>query len=260
MPDTEGHYIIMGNGVSNNTYRNTLACGRAANTQDYRSGVLIPVAGTAGNFGVVLVNAPGAGYTATQVVRVNGASPAGTPTVAIADANTSGTDGVNTAAIAAGNYVGTLATLTAGGTAGNSYQSCRLAPTTSGLFPVGMNIGYSVQLTTGSTTYASPMQAAPAFSATIDEVQQRCAAGTLKSFYVRFHDGTNPGGVGKQYTLTVYKNGFATGLAVTISGTDTSGNVSSDVSVSEGDVLAICIEPSGTPNAVRCIWGIAMTG
>jgi len=254
---TAGTWTLMGGGSDTNSQRNTLGCGVVGNTQDYRSSVLLPLAGTVKNFRAKLVSAPGNGYTSTLSVKVNAAAPANAPTVVIANLDTYGSDTVKTASISAGNYINGNAILTAGGTSGILWESADFTPTTAGLFPVAMNIGYNGLLDTVNNMYASPAQWAQSYLATIAEMQQRCGAGTLKSFYVRLHDGQTPGA--GQYKFTVYKNSNPTALTVTLAGAVISGNVSSDVAVSDGDLLAIYIEPSGGPTSCRVIWGISMT-
>lgn len=69
----------------------------------------------------------------------------------------------------------------------------------------------------------------------------------LSEFYM--YVGTAPG-VGKSYTFTVMKNGSATALTLTISGTDVSGsNIADTVSFAAGDTISLRTTPSGTPTA-----------
>lgn len=74
-------------------------------------------------------------------------------------------------------------------------------------------------------------------------------SGTIDQLYVR----TQPApGAGKTYQLTVFKNGVATGITCTVSGTSPTcndTNTSHAVSLAIGDTISIQIAPGGTPTA-----------
>lgn len=68
--------------------------------------------------------------------------------------------------------------------------------------------------------------------------------GIISSLYVRL---TAAPGVGNSRTYVVRKNGADTALTVTISGTNTTGSVTADVSFAAGDLACISVAVSGTP-------------
>lgn len=61
-------------------------------------------------------------------------------------------------------------------------------------------------------------------------------------------------GDGKQYVIALYKGGVETSLTVTIAGTDTSAEITVDVSVAQGDLMVMKSTPTGTPTARGPIW------
>lgn len=71
------------------------------------------------------------------------------------------------------------------------------------------------------------------------------SSGVIKN--LRVNIATAPG-TNNSHTITLYKNGTSTPLAVTISGTSTSGSNTTDaVSVSAGDTISLFVSQSGTP-------------
>lgn len=73
-------------------------------------------------------------------------------------------------------------------------------------------------------------------------------SGSFKNLYVKTSIGP---GLGDSYRWTLYKNGAATALTVTISGFDTSGNdVAHSVAVAAGDRVSIFAEPINVPTNV----------
>lgn len=95
--------------------------------------------------------------------------------------------------------------------------------------------------------YGSRLAAAPNWANSLMSV-----GGVLDKLLVDM--GSSPG-AGKSYTFTVYQNGGATGLTVTISDTDTQGEDSSNtVTVTAGDRLTMVISTSGTPAARPGRW------
>lgn len=83
-------------------------------------------------------------------------------------------------------------------------------------------------------------------------------SGTIKKLRVEL-DGAP--GAGKSYKFTLFLDGVAASLTVTISDTDTSGNDSANtVSVSAGQTVSIEVVPTGTPTAVDDQFTMVFTG
>ena len=81
--------------------------------------------------------------------------------------------------------------------------------------------------------------------------------GTLSNLLIEL--SAAPGN-GNSYTITLMINGAATGLAVTISGTDTTGLNAGSVAVVAGDVIQLRSTYSGTPASSKARWSILFEG
>ena len=75
--------------------------------------------------------------------------------------------------------------------------------------------------------------------------------GTIKNLYVKL--GGNPGG-GVNNTITIWVNGVATALAVTINNTDSGNNVATSISVAAGDEVGVRIVTGNGGSAVEWSW------
>jgi len=84
------------------------------------------------------------------------------------------------------------------------------------------------------------------------------APGKLKSLIVKLE---NAPGVGNSVTLTIRINQANTLLAVTVSGTDTTGsNKTNEITVSPGDQLSISATPASTPTVGYAKWSFIFEG
>ena len=84
------------------------------------------------------------------------------------------------------------------------------------------------------------------------------ASGTLKWLYMRLK--TAPGG-SASYTFTVYKNGGATSLTVTISASATTGaDTTNTVSITAGDTVSLYCTSDSSPAATQASWSVAFQG
>lgn len=84
------------------------------------------------------------------------------------------------------------------------------------------------------------------------------ASGKLKSFFVELSEAP---GVGTSYTLTLMKQDVAQSLAVTISGTGTTGSDTvNEISVSPGDVISLRSTYSGSPTTPIARWSMVFEG
>jgi len=97
------------------------------------------------------------------------------------------------------------------------------------------------------------------WNGTLTDIEDRtkCAfpvAGKLKNFYVRLNQAP---GAGKSFTFTIRKNGADTALVVTISGTDTVGqNTTNEIEIAVGDLVNIKIAPTNTPTGAYVAFGL----
>ena len=80
-------------------------------------------------------------------------------------------------------------------------------------------------------------------------------AGTLKNLYIKL--SSNAGTTGNGYTFTVFKNGVATSIVVTITGTATTGSdLVNTTTFVAGDTISIRAVPSasGATNSINLTW------
>lgn len=199
-----------------------------------------PLAGTLQNLYVVLDASPGTSKTWTFNLRVNASTG---PTVAISGANTSGNDTSNTSAVSAGDLVSVQGVPT------NSPNNIRagigysVVPTTDG--QSWMMLGWNTSPSSAVTNYNYPNgRAAWSSAEDVQDSQYPAPAMTLQAMYVA--DSTAPGS-GAHYTFTVNQGGSATALTVTVSNTNTSGNITGQsVTVNAGDLLDISHSQTGS--------------
>ena len=125
--------------------------------------------------------------------------------------------------------------------------------TTSVLGPV-LTIGGGTGLTTlsrSSTSYV-PMFNTGVSSVESGSQQFMPVAGTVSRFYIILN--ISPGS-GKSFTFIVRKNGAATPVTCTISGTATTGSdLTNSVSFTAGDRISIMVTPAGNPTATVMLW------
>jgi len=107
--------------------------------------------------------------------------------------------------------------------------------------------------TTGNSLDAGITWASPVFagSAVIP------AAGNITNFRIILSVAP---GAGNSRTFTVRLNGVGTSLAITISGTDTSGTGAGPLSVTPGQVIAVRSTSSGSPAATAVRWSSLFEG
>jgi hypothetical protein len=206
---------------------------------------IITTPGTLKRLIVELDTAPGNGGTYTFAVRKNGVTQ--TLSVAILDPATSASDLVNTVAVVAGDTVSLICTPSA-----SPAPTTASVPRWSTMFE-GTNAKESLVLG-GTGTAIAAIRRHPFFNCNVvstdgagTTVRQIIpTGGTIKNLYVELREA--PGAVGSSYTLTLYKSGIATALAVTITHPDTTGNnVADTVDVVAGEDVWVEIAPGGVP-------------
>jgi hypothetical protein len=121
---------------------------------------------------------------------------------------------------------------------------------TDGRFNQGGNTTPDTTINLGTSVNHRPPQCGGGddFSATVTDVAYYCSPTpiTVDGLWIK----VNPApGVGKSVIGTVYKNGVATALTATISGTNTEASISEELSFVEGDYYTLEHHSSGTPNA-----------
>jgi putative component of membrane protein insertase Oxa1/YidC/SpoIIIJ protein YidD len=216
---------------------------------------IFPCAGTLSKMYVKCSVAPGAGATRTIKVYKNGGAPAGTLSVALGAADLTGSDLANSVTVAAGDYLEFYETYSGAPPASAISHSCKFVPTTSGYHVIG-NGSNGYNLDAANTKFWPVNHCDPGADnggAARTNYENRSRTTTLKNLYVKLN--ASPG-AGKSYKFTVYNGANPTGLTVTISDAATTGNVSSDVSVTDGDLLSMEVVPTSTPTVRFASWGI----
>lgn len=119
-------------------------------------------------------------------------------------------------------------------------------------------IGGINSILSATATEYNPVVGGYVWTTTADNKKQVVSApGTLSNLLVEL--SAAPGN-GNGYTLTLMKNGTPTDLAVTISGTDTTGLDTDSVAVVAGDIIQLRCVPSGTPATPIARWSVLFKG
>ena len=212
---------------------------------------IVTTPGTISNLRMVLSAAPGAGKTWTFAVRKNGVDTA--LTVAITGTATTGSDTTNPVTVVAGDVVSFHATPTSNPSNALARWTTDFEGTNAGECLVLGNAGGYMS----ATEYGQVSSGMATTNATETSVQQIVTApGTLKNLYVKLSAAP---GAGKSRTFTIRKNRVDTALAVTVSGTATTGSdTTNPVTVVAGDLLDIMLAFSGAPAPI-CYVSTGMT-
>lgn len=200
---------------------------------------------------ISLNNAPGVGKSYTFTIRKNQVDTA--VTVVISGSATSGIDLAHSVSFAAGDNM-----------------SIGITPSGTPTAPTVTN--WWVQVDSGGTHFAPIVgggHSSSGLSTTVDSFSSVCGttaavtwvptesdvsmvmpcAGTLDNLHSLAEIAP---GAAKSYVIKLVKNGTATSLAATVSGTSKTGSdTSNSVSVVAGDTISISATPSGTPAAAR---------
>ncbi len=211
-------------------------------TENAVTGV-IPTGGTLTNFKVGVKTAPGSTKTWTFTIRVGNPPSDSALSVTITNSNTLSALDTDTVAVTAGQLVSLSAVSTAGSTAaGAVYWTVEFKPTVQGETILLTNATASA---TSGTFYIVPIGCKIDATEFEGESLFPCA-GTLKNLYVNLSAAPN-GGNSRIYTVRQNET-TDTALGVTITGSATTGNDTSDtVSVSAGDRITIKNTFGGTP-------------
>lgn len=112
--------------------------------------------------------------------------------------------------------------------------------------------GRALSLTTGTFwNFDGPTTTGHASHALASQVIP--AAGVLKNFYIKLTSG-NPG-AGNSWIFTIYVNNATTGISVTISDTNTTGqDITNSFTVAAGDTISVAITSTGSPDTSNPSW------
>jgi len=231
------------------TTYNSLQAGEAWVTLNYRYKQVISISGSISLLSGELSAAPGAGATYTFTLEVNGVASALTITFGAAD--TQKIDTVNSVNVAAGDTVQLICTYTgAPGTPTAKWSSIFTGSTAKH----SLILGTAFQDIAANRYY--PLQSTHylAYSATEAPAANLIpTSGTIKNLYVALR--LDPGAPPDAYTFTVYKNGVATALTVTIVANNTTGNDTiHSVAVAAGDLVSIEVMPVDTPTVATYVY------
>ncbi|MFA5746917.1 MAG: heparin lyase I family protein, partial [Candidatus Paceibacterota bacterium] len=247
-PSTAGETILMSHGgtLSTNLYFLTLIGHKVFDSARFDGQILFPTSGTLKNFYVGLSVAPGGVTGRTFKLEKNTVDSS--VAVTITGAATTSNDVANTLSVSAGEQVTIQQTAISGAPAGTEAKfGAVFVPDTPGQWFTGAvtdnainNLATEYQhLTCGDST----------LTATENEQYALARETTAKAMYVVL--STDPGTSPDQFTFTLRRNGTTdTDLAVTIVANDTTGNFSTDVSISDDDSLSLSIVPGNSPSAV----------
>jgi len=255
--------IFGGSGIEGNNLLDTASPvfnyiqGRIAwTTTEENNPMLVSTPGTIKKLRMTLSGIPGSGNSYTLVLMVDGVASALTVTVS-GGVDISGQDLVNEVSVSAGQEVYMRCTPSSTPTA--------RSVTWSTIF-TGDNAAESIFLSGShgntldqSTTEHAALSAGNIPNATLTLSEQMIAlSGTIKNLYVKLtaDPGTDPDG----YKFTVYKNGIATSLTVTITANATTANdTSNSFTVVATDTLVLKIEPLNAPSvAPKAYWGTTL--
>lgn len=203
------------------------------------------------NLTVNVAVAPGVGQSRVYTLYKNGSSTG--MTVTIADLNTSASIATVAVSVASGDYITLNHTSSATPIAPTRTDFAVLCETVDNYYMMtgGKNDNL---LTDGTREYTFPWgskEASAAWSSTLDSTKEWyfSHSATITDFFVNL-SGT-PGGAGKSYTFTIYKNGVQeASSAAVISNTDTTATVTGlSIAIADGDRISVSYVAAGTPTA-----------
>jgi len=197
------------------------------------------------NLYVTLSGAVGGTTVHVLTLRKNGADTG--LTITTGAASTTFTDAVNTVSVSSGDVLSwKLVTSGAGGAAVFIRIGYEMEGGSSGDGAPILTGEVTNNLSASATRYL-PIQGGILSTTSGNAETIIPTAGIINSAYMVL--GGTPGAA-KSYTATLVKNTVDTAIVITISGTNTTGNdTSNSVSVAAGDKVYWRIDPSGTPTA-----------
>jgi hypothetical protein len=246
--------VIVGKTLGANCANNKFAALMGAYSWNATEGIVAQLASATGllsNFHVYLSSAPGAGTSITFTIYVNG-SPTSLA-VTISDTAQLGSDDTHTAAVSAGQSISVRCTVSGAPTVSKPAWACKFT----GSARQSLVMANDCASTTADNYNLPAGQGTGSGSGVIlDYSAVIPTSGILKNLYLKIGSATP--GTGKGWTVTLYKNGVATALACTATGTGgTANDTTHSVSVAAGDTIALYIERYNSPTST-CYLNIGM--
>ncbi len=227
--------------------------GNGRDTTEANVEQVVALDGTIRDMYVNLRQAPDPGDIGGYVFTVKKNGVTTSLTVTITGDNTTGNDTSNTVSVVAGDRI-TILVAPFGPPDANVVAEIgtTFVADTNHQAPLSNGAG-NIALNTASTAWNKVAWFLLSWTDEVD-TRQLALQSTLRNLYVRLSAAP---GAGKSWVFTVRKNGADTNLSVTISGTDTTGNdTSNSVDFSDDDYMTMQCTPSGTPAAAHARWGV----
>lgn len=213
----------------------------------------IPTSGVLKNLYIMSSAAPAGVTDRAFTIMVNG-SPSSV-TCSLGSSGTTANDTTNTVSVSAGDTVSIRSSVTGLPAAANIAWACSFDPTTDG--ESFLLYGDSASPSTSATNYEQPLgRGVNAWSATESARFIALAATTIKSLYTVLT--VAPGG-SSSYGLTARLNATTTASTVTVSGANTTANITGlSVTVSDDAQLSLESIPTSTPVSTAIKTGILL--
>ena len=239
-----------------NTEYNVLQSGQTLwGTDEGQHQILITTPGVISNLDVTLNASPGTGTSYKLTLMVDGVASA--LTVTISDSETAAADTTNKITVSAGQSV-SIESVPTGTPTGRSANWAVIFTGDNARESLLMGGTGADALSTSATEYDGISGLEDPSATLADREQLNALSGTIKNLYVKLSEdpGTDPDG----YKFTVFKNGSATALTVTITANSTTGNdTSNSFTIAATDQLVLEIEPLNTPSATpTAVWGVTV--
>lgn len=103
---------------------------------------------------------------------------------------------------------------------------------------------------TSAVRYSAPVQTVFWQASEVDARVDWPTTGTFSNLKIKLVSAPGTSGSAHSYTFTLRINGVDTGVSVTISGDQTTGQSTASVAIARGDLLTISCTPANTPAAV----------
>lgn len=210
----------------------------ASDVGEFSMQVLFPTAGTIKKFFVELTVAPGVDTSRTFTIRQNGTAKS--LAVTISGTNRTGSDvaSAHDIDIAAGDKLAMLSSYSGAPAASKGGFGIVFLPDTQGEYIVSAN-AFNDRTSSTAVEYQHLTCSISLLTATESEQENLAAATTAKAIYVNLE--TAPG-AGYSWVFTLREALGNTGLAVTISGTNKSGNTVADEAIASDALVDTSID------------------
>lgn len=214
------------------------------NATELNQQIICPTGGTISNLYAVSDVAPGTAKSYAITLVQNGSPSALVATVS--GSNTSANDTTHSITVAAGDTLSISATPSGTPAVARYVWGLQFTPTNAGESFFGF--GNSNAPSTTTTQYELPLGVGANGYSTTESTKFFCLGATeITALYAKL--GTAPGGATSR-TITIRQNASSSTAAVTISGSNTTGNITGQsISVAQSDTLDMMLTVGGTPAA-----------